>query len=111
MGIQPRPEICDKHPVKGHSLFASTSLILRFYGLSRHSHFTFFKICFKKFLAAPHSMWDLSSRTRNQTQTLCIGRRNLNHWPTREAPGKLTQKESLLYIELQLVSLQLSSLI
>ena len=31
-------------------------------------------------------MWDLSSRTRDQTHTPCIGRRRLNHWTGREVP-------------------------
>ena len=34
-----------------------------------------------------HSMWDLSSLTRDQTRVLCIGRWILNHWTTREVPG------------------------
>ena len=29
-------------------------------------------------------MWNLSSRTRNQTHVLCIARCILNHWTTRE---------------------------
>ena len=29
-------------------------------------------------------MWNLSSLTRDQTCTLCIGRQNLNHWIARE---------------------------
>ena len=28
--------------------------------------------------------WDLSSLTRDQTHTRCIGRRSLNHWSARE---------------------------
>lgn len=28
--------------------------------------------------------WDLSSLTRNPAHTLCLGRRSLNHWITRE---------------------------
>ena len=31
-------------------------------------------------------MWDLSSPTRDQTHTPCIGRRSLNHWTIREIP-------------------------
>ena len=31
-------------------------------------------------------MWDLSSLTRDQTHTPCIGRQSLNHWPTRKSP-------------------------
>ena len=31
-------------------------------------------------------MWDLSSRTRDWTCVLCIGRWILNHWTTREVP-------------------------
>ena len=29
-------------------------------------------------------IWDLSSQTRDQTHTPCIGRQSLNHWTTRE---------------------------
>ena len=32
-------------------------------------------------------MGDLSSPTRDQTQIPCIGRRSLNYWTTRKAPG------------------------
>ena len=33
-------------------------------------------------------MWDLwHSQSRDQTCTPCIGRRNLNHWTTREVPS------------------------
>ena len=34
----------------------------------------------------PRGMWDLSSPTRDQTHTPCIGRRSLNNWTTREIP-------------------------
>ena len=34
-------------------------------------------------------MWDLSSPTRDQTRTPCIGRRSLNHWTTKEVPEVL----------------------
>ena len=30
------------------------------------------------------SMWDLSSLTRDGTHTPCTGRRNVNHWATRD---------------------------
>ena len=32
----------------------------------------------------PRGMWDLSSPTRDQTHTSCIGRQSLNHWTARE---------------------------
>ena len=32
-------------------------------------------------------MWDLTSLTRDQTCTPCIGRQSVNHWTTREVPG------------------------
>ena len=32
----------------------------------------------------PHSMWDLSSQTRDQTSLPCTGRWIFNHWTTRE---------------------------
>ena len=31
-------------------------------------------------------VWNLSSLTRDQTHTLCIGRWSLNPWTTREVP-------------------------
>ena len=34
----------------------------------------------------PHSTWDFSSWTRDQTCIPCIGRGILNHWITREVP-------------------------
>ena len=34
----------------------------------------------------PHSMWNLSSPTRDQTRVPCIVRWILNHWTTREVP-------------------------
>ena len=34
----------------------------------------------------PRGMWDLSSLTRDQTHTPCIGSRSLNHWTAREVP-------------------------
>ena len=34
----------------------------------------------------PQGMWDLSSLTRDQTCTPCIGRQSLNHWTAREVP-------------------------
>ena len=34
----------------------------------------------------PRDMWDLSSPTRDQTHTPCIGRQSLHHWTTREVP-------------------------
>ena len=31
-------------------------------------------------------LWDLSFSTRDWTRTPCIGRRQVNHWPSREVP-------------------------
>ena len=44
--------------------------------------------CFWLFVLVfcPQEMWDLSSLTRDQTLTLCIGRQSLNHRTTREVP-------------------------
>ena len=33
-------------------------------------------------------MWDLNSPTQDGTRTPCAGRQSLNHWTTREVPGK-----------------------
>ena len=42
-----------------------------------------FMFCFS-FLAG--GMWDLSSPTWDRTHTLCLGKRSLNHWTSREVP-------------------------
>ena len=34
----------------------------------------------------PPGKWDLSSLTKDQTHSLCLGRQSLNHWSTREIP-------------------------
>ena len=34
----------------------------------------------------PHSIWDLSSLTRDETHVPCVGRWILSHWTTREVP-------------------------
>ena len=44
----------------------------------------------------PRGMWDLSSPTRDQTHTPCIGRRSLNHWTAREVPCYKAFKGRLL---------------
>ena len=46
--------------------------------------------------ATLHILWDLSSSTRDQTHTPCIGRRSLNHWTAREVP--VWQLESVLKV-------------
>ena len=35
----------------------------------------------------PRGMWDLSSSTRDQTRTPCVGRRSVNRWTAREVPN------------------------
>ena len=35
----------------------------------------------------PRGMWDLSSLSRNQTCTPCVGRWSLNHWTARDVLG------------------------
>ena len=44
---------------------------------------------FGLFVSWPQGMWDLSSLTRDQTCTLCIGRWSLNHWTTKEVPKSI----------------------
>ena len=47
-----------------------------------------FKINFKKlFLAAPRSLWDLSSMTRNQTGSPAVEAQSPNHWTAWEFPS------------------------
>ena len=40
----------------------------------------------KKYLATPHSMWDLISPIRDWTHILCVGRQSFNHWTTGKVP-------------------------
>ena len=42
--------------------------------------------CFMLWFFGHEAGGDLSSSTRDQTCNLCIGRRSLNHWTTREVP-------------------------
>ena len=44
-------------------------------------------LLFYALVPCPWGMWDLSSLTRDQTRTPCIGRWSLNHWTTREVPS------------------------
>ena len=37
-------------------------------------------------LNRPHSVWDVSSPSRDRTHTPCTGRKILNYWTTREVP-------------------------
>ena len=48
------------------------------------STFVYPFIFFVKILTTPHSIWDLSSSTRDQTCAPCIGGQGLNHWTARE---------------------------
>ena len=41
----------------------------------------------------PGGMLDLSSPTKDQTHTTCIGRWSLNHWTTKEVPRVLLLME------------------
>ena len=41
---------------------------------------------FYVFVFWPWAMWDLSSLSRDQTHTPCIGRWSLHHWTAREVP-------------------------
>ena len=43
-------------------------------------------------------IWGLSSWTRDQTCTLCIGRQSLNHWTAREVPDLLLKRDDLLTV-------------
>ena len=48
------------------------------------------------FLAAPHSMWDLSSLTGIEPKPPAVGAWSLNHWNSREVPEAFlsSQKEN-----------------
>ena len=45
----------------------------------------FFKLFY--FIYWTHSMWDLSSPTRDRTHAPSIGSSEFNHWTTRESPS------------------------
>ena len=53
-----------------------------------HVGFSLLVVCGLQSLWAqqPHSIWDLSSPTRDRTCILCIGKWILNHWTTKEVP-------------------------
>ena len=40
--------------------------------------------CVRVLVFWPWGMWDLNSQTRDQTHTLCTGKRSLNHWTSEE---------------------------
>ena len=74
----------------------SVSLSLRCFGFLRFSfvvvvdHFkTLYWICYNiaSVWCFDFDVWDLSSPTRDQTHTLCIGRWSLNQWTAREVPS------------------------
>ena len=46
----------------------------------------------------PWGTWNLSSLTRDQTRTACIGNTELNHWPAREALRPLFKESARLYL-------------
>ena len=50
-----------------------------------------FSCCRAQALAVLHVE---SSRTRDQTRVLCIGRQILNHWTTREVPNMEFRREA-----------------
>ena len=50
------------------------------------------------FFLGPWGTWNLSSLTRDQTRTACIGNTELNHWPAREALRPLFKESARLYL-------------
>ena len=54
--------------------------------------------CFLFLIFWPQSMWDLSSPTRDQIHTCCIGRRCLNHGTVREVPRVLLMKQKVTFL-------------
>ena len=55
--------------------------------------------CFMFSVFGPWGKWDVSSPTRDQTHTPCIGRWSLNHWITRQVPGAILQQSTFLSFE------------
>ena len=45
------------------------------------------------FLAAPCSMWDLSSWIRDRTRSPALKVQSLNHWTAREVPDWMAYKQ------------------
>ena len=76
---------------------------LRFFCCGLFSFFSCYLICYNIasiFLNVsfwPWGMWDLTSTTRDQTCTPCIGRRTLLHWIAREVPPCSSHHRSVLY--------------
>ena len=76
---------------------------LRFFWCGLFSFFSFNLICYNIasiFLNVsfwPWGMWDLTSATRDQTCTPCIGRRTLLYWIAREVPPCSSHHRSVLY--------------
>ena len=46
-------------------------------------------LAFFFFLAVPHSLWNPSSPTRDQTWAMTVKAQSLNHWTTKEVPNFL----------------------
>ena len=77
--------------------------ILVFFFYCKFHLFSYLLIYVFKFLAAPYSIWDLRSPTRDQTCTLCIRRWSLSHWTTRAVP------EIVFFISILLTHRNISS--
>ena len=81
----------------------SSFFFLRFFCCGLFSFFSCYLICYNIasiFLNVsfwPWGMWDLTSTTRDQTCTPCIGRRTLLHWIAREVPPCSSHHRSVLY--------------
>ena len=61
----------------------------------------------------PHSMWDLSSLTRDQTHVPCIARQIPNHWTPREVPVIyyfMHASQTVLFTSISLISICLQFL-
>ena len=61
-------------------------------GSSLHSVRSFVLVCRLSRCSPPaylsHGTWDLNSPTKKWTHILCIAAQILNHWTTRDVPGK-----------------------
>ena len=82
------------------ALYVKISLSLSFFLSWLHwvlLHQTGFSSCVWAWL--PHSMWDLSSPTRDQTCVPCITRWILNNWTTREGHFKLSMLSVMLPVK------------
>ena len=56
------------------------------------------KLLFHVLIFWPGGMWNVRSLAKDGTQTLCNGRRSLNHWTAREVPDTSKKGKWVMFI-------------